>query len=126
MKNLWTALTLLLLILIFNICYVNFLQSSGEELVAILNNIEEAVDQGQHEKALALSFEFEENWSRVSKIYGAFLRHIEMNTIETSQNIAFGYLENKEYIFYKVESGNLKFLIQSVYDTERAALKNIL
>jgi hypothetical protein len=112
-------------ILIFNLSYIHYLKSTGDELFSVLENIEQPALNEDYDKAVALVSDFEAQWEKVGVLYGAFLQHEEIDDIERAKRIAFSYLETSELAQYLAENENLKFQLKHIFETQRLSLKNI-
>ena len=119
-------LFLLFLILASGIFSYHILETSAGKIENQLQEVEVNVFSGDWGKAKTQMELVDSDWKKTSKIWAAFIDHIEIDNIDTSLAKTEKYILSKDSSLFFAEIATLKLFIKHIPEKETLNLENIL
>jgi hypothetical protein len=121
------ALSFIVIILIvaFSFMTIEYLESSSNEILSVLDNISTLISEDNFEGAYIAMAEFYDMWERSVGFYKIIIGHNVIRQIDTSLAHATEYIILKDKSGSSSEISTLIYLIDDIYSSERLTIGNV-
>lgn len=126
MKRLWIATGILFVIFAATLYNAHFLNSFTTELAEVLDRAEARAEAGDWDSSRKLTEQAEQFWDDHTLYLHIFLRHGDIDGIETGFEEVREYLQLEEGGEYSAANARLMSQIGLLYEAEQLSIKNVL
>lgn len=127
MKTLYTAISILIFILLFSIFSFNYISKSKEEITNILNSIENNITKKENIENTKINIKYlEEQWQKKENLLSILTKHEILDNIRTNISTLMPLIENQENGILLSEIKKIKTYLIMMIDEEKISFKNLL
>lgn len=126
MNRIWTAISILLVLMIGCITELTYINKITNDMKDRLLEINQYVENNSMETALKSSNELHEEWDKNHSIMALFITHDRLENIDQSVEIINANIKSDESSDFFTESARLYAQLNHLKDTELPTINNIL
>ena len=125
MGRLITALSFLGIIIAASIFNIYAVDHAVQPVADLLAQSAAALDAGNVEGALVKMQEAMDHWHGISDYLGAVILHSEIDDVDVDFDLTQGYLENRDYVQFRVYQKSMVQKVLHLKDMEKISVVNI-
>ena len=126
MKYIALSLGVMLLILALSIFNTGYIEKNTGQIIDTLSDSLDLLEQTKYTGTAARFYAAKSNWNDLYNYLSIIVHHDELDGIITAFDRANTQLNNKYYSEYDLEVSQLICLLQSIIDSEKVNIENIL
>ncbi|WMJ23498.1 DUF4363 family protein [Paludicola sp. MB14-C6] len=126
MSRLLTTIGMILLILAISFCGIWYVHQSNKEMIALCEDAIIFSNKENQDGLLSCIKKLSALWESKQLILSLYVRHDEMERIDSLLVVINAYYETKNYHSVSVELHQLEFMLDHIYRRELPTINNLL
>nr|WP_317413555.1 DUF4363 family protein [uncultured Solibaculum sp.] len=126
MKRIWTAIALLLAILVLGGIGISVVHKQTSELIETIGEARDAALNGEMQKAMEFSQELKSQWEKSDTILSIMIRHDQMDHVVFSIHGMISHLEEEQLDDFLNDCSTCLVALTEIWKAEVPSLENIL
>lgn len=126
MKRIWTAIALLLAILVLGGIGISIVHKQASQLIETIDEARDAALNGEMQKAMEFSQELKSQWEKSDTILSIMIRHDQMDHVVFSIHGMIFHLEEEQLDDFLNDCTTCFVALTEIWEAEVPSLENIL